>query len=75
MHPHTTVSVAPLPRILGLHCLAQSSVSPSPWQPPGPGAAKNRKTQRLPAGMEKCTEQTAQKYMHKICLPGGHPST
>ena len=32
-------------------------------------------TQKLPARMEKCMEQTAHKYMQQISPPGGHLST
>ena len=61
------------PKDPGAPLLSAVYVCPSPWQPPGSRAAKNRKTQRLPARMEKCMEHTAVKYMPQISPPGKVP--
>ena len=79
MHPHTTrLSPTDLPgrrsaEDPGAPLLSAVRVSPSPQQPPGSGAAKFRKTPRLPARWKttcrRCLKTTLRKSLHQAGTP------
>ena len=48
----------------GAPLLSAVCVSPSPWQPPGSGAAKGRKTQRSPAKMRTTCDKCLNYMLH-----------
>ena len=79
---HHAVSVAHLPQTFqgeratkdpGAPLLSAVFVSSSPWQPPGSGAAKIRKTPRLPARMENYLQQMPKTICHKSLHLAGTP--